>query len=121
MIHLSGYELILTAIDTLALMVTLGMTYYAVRLVVKFRKGMLERPWQHISFGAIFLTAAGVSFAVQSAIDIPALSSALLLGGSVLSVIGGAFLLFGLRRENQVWSAKETETVPHQRKQNLAI
>ncbi len=118
---MSGYELILTAIDTLALLVTLGMTYYAVRLVMKFRKGMLERPWQHISFGAISLTAAGVSFAVQSAIDIPALSSALLMGGSILSVIGGVFLLFGLRAENHVWSVKETETFPKQRKQNPAI
>jgi hypothetical protein len=115
---LASYGLVLTAINIVALLVTLGMTYYAIRLVMKFRRGMLEKPWRHVSFGAISLTAAGIIFAVRSAIGIPAsLSSVLLYGGSILSVIGGLFLLFGLRAENQVWTAKEKGAVLQEQQQ----
>ncbi len=120
---MASYGLVLTGINIVALLVTLGMTYYAIKLVMKFRRGMLERPWRHISFGAISLTAAGIMFAIGSAIGIPALfSSALLYGGSILSVIGGLFLLLGLRAENQVWTSKENDIVSEpRRKDDLTV
>jgi hypothetical protein len=120
---LASYGLVLIAINIVGLLVTLGMTYYAIRLVMKFRRGMLEKPWRHISFGAISLTAAGIMFAIGSVFGIPAsLSSALLYSGSILSVIGGLFLLFGLRAENQVWTSKENSIVPEpSRKDDLTV
>lgn len=93
----------MSAINILALLVTFGMSYYATRLVRKFRKGALETPWRSISVGAITLTAAGIAFTFTSAIDIPSLSSVLSYAGPILSVIGGVFLLLGLRAENQIW------------------
>lgn len=120
---MASHGLILTGINIASLLVTLGMAYYAIKLVMKFRRGMLEKPWRHISFGAISLTAAGIMFAIGSTIGIPtSLSSALLYGGSILSVMGGLFLLFGLRAENEVWTSKENGIVSEPtRKDDLTV
>ncbi|MDG6994275.1 MAG: hypothetical protein JRN52_00010 [Nitrososphaerota archaeon] len=103
---MAGSGVVLGSINIVALLITLGMTYYAIRLVTKFRNGLLERPWRHVSFGAISLTAAGIAFALQTATNVPLMSSTLSYSGSILSVVGGALMLFGLRGQNQVWSIR---------------
>lgn len=103
---MTAFDPVLTVIDAASLLITFGMSYYAIKLVMKFKNGMLEKGWRSVAYGAIVLTIAGIVFAAQSSGSAPTLSDALVYAASILSMFGGLLLLFGLRVENDVWELK---------------
>jgi hypothetical protein len=76
--------------------------YYAVRLLASFRKGMLERGWRLVVFGAILLGIAQIPFLV-AAVTLGNLSSMLDDAGEAFRFIGMIFLILGFRAQYQIW------------------
>ncbi len=96
---------VLLVLGGIGLAVDLGVFYYALRLLLIMRRGLLETSWRYISAGAI-LAGAGMFFffiyhaAMPEEQMLHDLSFSLL---EVSHIVGGALILLGLRAHYKVW------------------
>ncbi|HYB04644.1 MAG TPA: hypothetical protein VED17_09285 [Nitrososphaerales archaeon] len=94
------YVLLVQEVVGVAVLFTFG--YYAVRLLASFRKGMLERGWRLVVFGAILLGVAQIPFLV-AAITSGNLSTTLVAVGDLVRFMGMISLILGFRAQYQIW------------------
>jgi hypothetical protein len=94
------YALLVMEVVGIAVLSTFG--YYAVRLLASFRKGMLERGWRLVVFGAILLGIAQIPFLV-AAVTSGNLSTMLGYVGDVFRFAGMISLILGFRAQYQIW------------------
>ncbi len=86
--------------------------FYAVRLLASFKKGMLEKGWKLVTYGAIVLVLAQIPFLI-GAFSPAARSSLLSDMGDLFRLLGMLFLIFGFREQYQVWRVDEKEVSPN--------
>ncbi len=95
-----NYVLLVMEVAGVAVLSTFG--YYAVRLLASFRKGMLERGWRMVVFGAILLAIAQIPF-LAAALTSGNLSSTLGYVGDLFRFAGMISLILGFRAQYQIW------------------
>jgi len=82
--------------------------YYALQLMASFRKGMLERGWRLVTFGAIILALAQIPFLISLATP-SLLMSDLRLVGNLSRFVGIIFLTLGFREQYKIWHINKKE------------
>ena len=97
------------ATDFVSVAITFGMFYYALRLMLLFRTGLLEEPWRDISSGIISLSVGIFVFTVESVLFPRGADTGLRYLGYSAFVIGGLLIFKGLRTQFNIWKhfAKE--------------
>lgn len=94
------------AIDSISLIIIIGMAIYGVKLLFAMR-GILEDSWRRISVGSIFLACGVTCFALEEIFSIvPAIIMVHYIGGLCM-ISGGSLLLLGLRSQYKVWVPKK--------------
>ncbi|HEY4672630.1 MAG TPA: hypothetical protein VIH03_00510 [Nitrososphaerales archaeon] len=91
--------------------VSLLSLYYALRLSIIFRSGILQKSWRGIAIGIILVSIANLIFLARTIAMAEGTSQVLLYAGAMTAFMGGLFVLFGLRKEYKLWHdfAKEKE------------
>ena len=91
--------------------VSLLCLYYASRLTIIFRSGVLQKSWGGMVIGLVLVSIANLVFLVRTITTADSMSQILLYAGAMTALIGGFFLLFGLRKEYRLWHdfAKQKE------------
>ena len=82
--------------------ITLTLCYYSIRTIKLFKRSVAARAWVYISLSGIFFSIGVASFLLDNLFSIGMLQ----LGG-ILMVVGGTFLLLGLRKNYLFWSSKD--------------
>ncbi len=103
------------AINFASIVITIGMLYYALRLMVLFRTGLLGKSWRNISTGIILLSIGGVAFFIRSVsqyLAIYGIYDLMSFLGALISLAGGALILMGLRAEFKIWINFKEEKEP---------
>lgn len=90
------------AVDLIGTMLLSALGYYVFRLLSSFRKGMLERGWKLVTYGAIVLALAQIPFIIGS-LGSPNVSNIYTIAGNFLRVAGVFLLILGFRNQYQVW------------------
>ncbi|MHB1869200.1 MAG: hypothetical protein ACYCPP_09705 [Nitrososphaerales archaeon] len=97
----------LLIIDLLGFFTILGIGYYASRIMMQMRTGLLEKSWRYLVAAAYVLQGGVVVFLVQQFFATSTLifevTSHL---SAVLLVIGGIYVLLGFRAHYVVFSPK---------------
>lgn len=98
-------------VNIASLIIIIGIFYYANKLLFLTRKGMLEKVWKHISIGALILALGSLSFVIRTFfhafLNSEIQLDELIIIGAIFSMIGGFFLLIGLRKEYKIWTPKK--------------
>lgn len=94
------------AIDLLGLLTIAGIGYYASRILVQMKTGLLEKSWRYLVAAAYVLLGAVVVFLIEQFSGTGLLFQATSHLSAVLLVIGGIYILLGFRAHYIVFSPK---------------
>jgi hypothetical protein len=92
------------ALNLISLAINIALVYFGLRLLLVFKGGRMERPWLYITVGAFALATGSSLFSMYYILGLPGIVHPI---GGVVSMVGGAFLLAGLRKEYKNWSRTE--------------
>jgi hypothetical protein len=87
---------------SVSMLITLTLSYYSLRTIRLFKSSVAARAWVYISLSGIFFSL-GVGIFLLNEI----LSTGFFAVGGVLDIIGGFFLLLGLRKNFLFWSSQD--------------
>lgn len=90
-------------INVLSLAISIGLAYFAVRLMLIFRGGRMEVPWRYISAGVLALALGSTLFSLHYLLALEGVIHPL---GGVMMMVGGAFILAGLYAEYKRWTGR---------------
>ena len=93
-------------IDLLGLFTVVGIGYYASRILIQMKAGLLEQSWRYLVAGAYVLLGAVVIFLIQQFVSSPLAIAVTTHLSAVLLVIGGIYVLLGFRSHYIVFSPK---------------
>ena len=96
-------------IQAVSFCITLGWALYSARLLSLGGKGSLETSWKNLAVGSIATAIGILVLTVDDLVESPLLD----VLGSAIVAIGGAFMLFALRRQYSVWKAAFTSVEPN--------
>jgi len=88
------------AMNIVSLAINIGLVYFAVRLMLIFRGGKMEKSWLYIAIGTFCLAVGSFFFSAYYVFNLPTLVHPL---GGAISMMGGAFILIGLKIEYKSW------------------
>jgi hypothetical protein len=91
-------------LNLVSLAINIGLVYFGIKLLLIFKGGRIEKPWLYITVGALILVAGSFLFSMYYILSLPRFVHHI---GGVVSMVGGAFLLAGLRREYRNWSGNK--------------
>ena len=94
------------AIDLLGLVTIVGIGYYASRILVQMKTGLLEKSWRYLVAGAYVLLGAVVVFLIEQFSGSGLLFQITSHLSAALLVIGGIYVLLGFRAHYTVFSPK---------------
>ncbi len=87
--------------EIIGLIVLSAFGFYALKLVMSFRTGLLARSWKQVTAGSIFLILAQLPF-LAVGID-SQVGSLLTMLGTFMRFAGVVLLTIGLRAQSRVW------------------
>lgn len=90
-------------VNAISLLINLGLAYFAVKLLIAFKGGKLEKAWLPISLGALTLATSSTIFLLHYLLPPGEL---LRIAGGAVMMVGGALLLTGLYLEYKLWVKK---------------
>ncbi|MDG7000072.1 MAG: hypothetical protein JRN15_13275 [Nitrososphaerota archaeon] len=93
-------------IDILGLLTIVGIGYYASRILVQMKTGLLEKSWRYLVAAAYVLLGAVVVFMIQQFSSTGLIFEVTSHLSAVLLVIGGIYILLGFRAHYIVFSPK---------------
>ena len=96
----------LLVIDLLGFFTILGIGYYASRIMIQMRTGLLEKSWRYLVAAAYVLQGGVVVFLVQQFATSTLIVEVTSHLSAVLLVIGGIYVLLGFRAHYVVFSPK---------------
>ncbi len=91
--------------EIIGLGLLIAFVFYAARLLLTFKKGMLENAWKYVTIGAFFLVFGQFSLLASGAISL--LNDV----GTLMRFIGVICLTLGLRAHYQVWRIDNKDVV----------
>jgi tetrahydromethanopterin S-methyltransferase subunit C len=94
------------AIDLLGLVTIVGIGYYASKILIQMRTGLLERSWRYLVAAAYVLLGGVFAFLVQQFATSAMVYEVTSHLSAVLLVIGGIYILLGFRAHYVVFSPK---------------
>jgi hypothetical protein len=94
--------------EVIGIVVLSTFGYYALKLMTSFRKGMLERGWRLVTFGAIILALAQIPFLISLASP-SLLMSTLRTVGNLSRFLGIVLLTLGFRDQYKIWRIDKKE------------
>jgi hypothetical protein len=105
---------ILIALNLITLVVTICLGYFAAKIFFYMRLGRLERGWKLVTGGAVCLSFAFLSLAIQHLFG--RLSNPyfyLDAVGMTLSIAGILLMVLGLRSHYMVWTRRINDRAPN--------
>ena len=87
-------------VNIVSLAISIGLVYFAVRLMLIFKGGKKERSWLYISTGVLALAIGSCIFSLYYVLELPSFIHPI---GGIAQMIGGIMLLIGLNREYKSW------------------
>jgi uncharacterized membrane protein YecN with MAPEG domain len=90
------------ALNLTSLAISIGLIYFALRLMHIFKGSAKEKPIRYICAGVLTTT---ISLALFSLSNIRLLPNFIHLIGMVTAVIGGGLVLVGLHKEYKIWTS----------------
>lgn len=97
-------------IDLFGLFTLVGIGYYASRIMVQMRTGLLEKSWRYLVAASIVLLCGVVLFIAQQFVNSSVIVDALSHVSALLMVIGGIYILLGFRSHYMVFNPKHPKT-----------
>ncbi len=97
-------------IDALAFFTILGIGYYASRIFLQMRTGLLEKSWKYLVASAYVLEGGVVVYLVQQLATSPLIVEVASHLSAALLVIGGIYILLGFRAHYMVFNPKRPKT-----------
>jgi len=91
------------AMNVVSLVINVGLAYFAVRLILVFRGGKMERPWRYVSAGIVAVAVGSMLFSLRSLL---ALGMSIQLLGGLMMTLGGILALAGIYMEYRSWVQK---------------
>ena len=92
------------AINVVSLAINVGLAYFAIRLILVFKGGRMEKPWRYVSAGIVAVAVGSMLFSLRSLLALGIFFQ--VLGGLVMT-IGGALALAGIYIEYRSWVRRE--------------
>ena len=92
-----------------ALVALIFVGFFALKLLVSLRQGMLERGWKHIAWASVFLVSAQFPYMFSGVVP-PGLFTSVIDVGITLDLIGTVFLAYGLRAHYHIWKIDTNQT-----------
>jgi hypothetical protein len=88
--------------DVVGFFGVVGMAYYASRMIAKMRRGIFEKSWRYISYGAISLAVGVTLFVLVTFVS--AIGEIGFDAGTVFACGGAVLLMLGLRDHYVSWT-----------------
>jgi len=88
-------------INFVSLAIDIGLVYFAVRLMRIFKGGRKEKPWRYMSVGVLILAISSSLFSLYYILKLPSYIHPI---GALMSMVGGALILWGLSAEYKTWT-----------------
>jgi len=95
-------EIYRVVINFISLLISIGLVYFALRLLSIFRGGKMGKAWVYISSGAFALAIATSLFSLERILDFQ-ISLIRPIGGTIM-MIGGLLILIGMYHEYKGWA-----------------
>lgn len=92
------------AIDLLAIVTIVGIGYYASKILIQMRTGILEKSWRYLVAAAYVMLGGVVMLFVEQFATSTLLEEITSHLSAVLLVIGGVYILLGFRAHYMVFS-----------------
>jgi len=96
----SSMEIYRVVINTISLLISVGLVYFAVRLLWIFRGGILGRPWKFIAYGVLALAVSSSIFSLHYLLDMGSMAHPI---GGLIMMIGGLLILVGMYLQYKIW------------------
>lgn len=107
--HRLAIDYIQVGLGMAALVALVFVGFFALKLLMSLREGMLERGWKHIAWASVFLVSAQFPYMFSG--EVPSgLFSRVIDLGIALDLIGTVFLAYGLRAHYLIWKVDRNQT-----------
>jgi hypothetical protein len=83
------------------LAVIIGLVYFAVRLLLVFKGGVMGKAWLYVSYGVLTLATGLSMFIFHSLLKLPSIVYRI---GNTIVLLGGILTLIGFYRQYKIWS-----------------
>ena len=101
-------EIYQITVNIVSLLISIGLVYFAVKLLSIFRGGKMGKPWIYISSGALALAMSSSIFAAYRLLDIK--TSFIRAIGAFIMMVGGLLILIGMYYESSIWGRNLKES-----------
>jgi uncharacterized protein YhhL (DUF1145 family) len=83
------------------LAVIIGLVYFAVRLLLVFKGGVMGKAWLYVLYGVLTLATGLSMFIFHSLLKLPSIVYRI---GNTIVLAGGIFTLVGFYKQYKIWS-----------------
>jgi len=95
-------------VNIVSLLISIGLVYFAIKLLSIFKGGKMGKPWIYISSGALALALSSSIFAAYRFLDINTPSIRAI--GAFIMMVGGLLILIGMYYESSIWGRNMRES-----------